>query len=413
MKNVVAKQGVDFGSDVVTLNGPDRKFPAKIGRGLCLSVLVGCLLVNGVGGASAGLLDDELGGIKAGASDTQVTSSVSGFGSDYIVNSQLSDASYVYRLQHMRPQLAQTEEDVNDPLEGFNRAIFSFNQGFYDIFLGPVSDVYTILPSQVRSMIGGVLSNLSEPVVFMNDVLQGEIERAMTTVGRFIVNSIFGIAGIFDVATELGLDKHNEDFGQTLAVWGVGEGFYLVLPILGPSNPRDLLGRYVVDPWADPVTHYLDNQGHDEWIWVRYGTTLVHEFSEVRDDLEQLDNVSVDYYAAVRSLYRQKRRIAISNGEEMDLPEIPDFTFGDYIDDTQSDPSLGQTSDEALDDQVSYFSLPQLGRGDMSLVDPFAIRFDALDGKASDGKAPDGVSTLADDWNSMPMSPRKPTVLRD
>lgn len=246
-------------------------------------------------------------------------------------------------------QLAQLAEDANDPLEGMNRAIFGFNEFIYSGLLGPVADVYNILPSEARTIVSSFLSNLSEPIVFVNDLLQGEVERAMNTFTRFAMNTTFGFGGLADVATAAGVESHNEDFGQTLAVWGVDEGFYLVLPLLGPSNPRDAIGQYLVDSMIDPVNIYLDNKGEDDFLTPRAAAAGFTDFASVRDDLVALKKNSIDYYAAIRSLYRQKRQAEIANGSEADLPAIPDFEFSDFPAFDEPEPALGDTKSPDLD----------------------------------------------------------------
>ncbi len=241
-------------------------------------------------------------------------------------------------------QLAQAEEDVNDPLEGFNRTMFAFNELIYNGVLGPVADVYNELPAEARTMVSSFFSNLKEPLVFINDLLQGEIERAMNTFTRFALNSTFGFAGVADVATPFGIPGHDEDFGQTLAVWGVDDGPYLVLPILGPSNPRDAIGQYGVDTLINPVNIYLDNHDEEDLIFIRSGIAGFTDFAAVRGELIALEKGSFDFYAAVRSLYRQRRAAEISNGESTDLPAIPDFEFGDFPGIDDPDSGLGTTT---------------------------------------------------------------------
>lgn len=288
-----------------------------------------------------------------------------------IAEADLSPAAQQFLLT---AQLAQAEEDLNDPIEGFNRGVFSFNEGFYNVVMRPVSSAYNFLPSNIRMMIGSFLANLSGPLIFINDVLQGEMERALTTAGRFVINSSFGFAGVADVATSMGLEEHDEDFGQTLAVWGVGEGFYLVLPILGPSSPRDGIGRFIVDPWMDPVNYRLDETGNDEWIYARMGLSAVEEFAAVKDELDQIKKTSIDYYAAVRSLYRQKRKTEISNGEEMDLPPIPDFEFGDDGFD-EPEPTLGGNDNPVSEsDQLSLREFYRESE-DRIIENPFESQF--------------------------------------
>jgi phospholipid-binding lipoprotein MlaA len=171
--------------------------------------------------------------------------------------------------------------------------------------------------------IGNFLSNLSAPVILANDLLQGNIDRAITTFARMLINTTMGIFGLADVATELGIERHKEDFGQTLGSYGIGEGFYLVLPLFGPSNPRDALGKLFVDSYFDPVGHYAAKDVN----WGMTGGSAVDEYSGIVDELQQIKMTSVDYYAAIRSLYRQKRKAEINNGSEIELPPIPDLGY--------------------------------------------------------------------------------------
>jgi phospholipid-binding lipoprotein MlaA len=222
--------------------------------------------------------------------------------------------------------LAQVEDDTNDPLEPMNRVFFTFNQYVYDLLLTPIAKTYnSTVPDTIRLAVGNLVDHLASPVTFVNDVLQLEFTRAMTTVARFVVNTVAGLGGIADVANDSGLKDHSEDFGQTLGVYGVGEGVYLVLPLLGPSNPRDAVGKYLVDPFFDPLGLYLDNTDRDAAIYARLGVTALDEYASIVDELEQIQKTSVDFYAAIRSLYRQRRASEISNGREEDLPPIPNY----------------------------------------------------------------------------------------
>lgn len=221
---------------------------------------------------------------------------------------------------------ASEGEDVNDPLEGLNRLIFGFNEIFQMVILRPATGIYeTFIPPPIREVIGHMIDNISTPVILANDILQGEGERAWQTTRRFAINTTVGIGGVMDVATDMGIPSHNEDFGQTLAKWGVGEGFYLVLPLYGPSNPRDAVGKLLVDPYMDPLGMYLSNIHETEAGYARQGVGAVDEYGGVVDELDQIKKTSVDFYAAVRSMYRQKRAAEIGNGSEMDLPPIPDL----------------------------------------------------------------------------------------
>lgn len=220
------------------------------------------------------------------------------------------------------------EESDNDPLEGLNRFIFEFNEILQDVILRPVTKFYNEnVNVTVRQGISNFLDNLSSPVIFVNDILQGELDRALTTFGRAFINSTLGMGGIADVASELGIEGHDEDFGQTLGVYGVGEGFYLVLPIFGPSNPRDAIGKLVVDSYFDPIGLWLDNTDQTEIIYSLMAAKGIDEYAGIVDELNQVKKTSVDYYAAVRSLYRQKRKAEINNGSTLDLPPIPDLSY--------------------------------------------------------------------------------------
>jgi len=228
-------------------------------------------------------------------------------------------------------QLTGADDDVNDPLESVNRVIFEFNEVIYAALLTPIAKTYNnVLPATFRAGVSNVIDNISSPVTFVNDLLQFEIDRALTTLARFVVNTIGGMGGIADMASSIGLEEHGEDFGQTLGVYGIGEGLYLVLPLLGPTNPRDAIGKYLVDPYFDPLGLYLANTERDAEAYSRLGVSAVDEYAGLVDELEQIKKTSVDYYAAIRSLYRQKRLTEISNGREEDLPAIPnyDLNFG-------------------------------------------------------------------------------------
>lgn len=225
-------------------------------------------------------------------------------------------------------QAASDIEDINDPLESVNRVIFGFNEFFQDAILRPVAYFYNdTVPTTMRQGISNFINNVATPVTLANDILQGEFERALQTFGRALVNSTFGIFGLADLAAELGVERHSEDFGQTMAVYGIEEGFYLVLPILGPSNPRDAIGKLVVDPYFDPIGLYLENTDRDEVALGVSGGKGIEEYARIVEELDQVKKTSVDYYAAIRSLYRQKRKTEIHNGSILELPPIPNLGY--------------------------------------------------------------------------------------
>ena len=225
------------------------------------------------------------------------------------------------------PQVAQAANDVNDPLEGLNRAIFNFNEFLYSLLLRPLTEFYVLMiPDDARDSLRNFLDNLRTPIILANDLLQGEPGRAWITTQRFFVNSTIGIAGLIDVAKMNGLEGHSEDLGQTFAVWGVPEGFYLVLPIFGPSNPRDAVGKFL-DSYLDPVAYYLGNTNRTEYDVGRKSMLGVDEFSRVKDDLQKLKETSVDYYAALRSISRQKRDADIRNGKPQEGAPMPNLNY--------------------------------------------------------------------------------------
>ncbi len=220
------------------------------------------------------------------------------------------------------------EEEVNDPLEPMNRVIFKFNEFFQSILLRPIANLYNDnLPAVFRSGVSNFLNNIATPVTVVNQILQGNPEEAVRSVGRFMVNSSLGIGGIVDAAADLGDPGRDEDFGQTLGVWGTGEGFYLVLPIFGPSNPRDAIGKFLVDSYFDPVGQWIENTNQTKLYWSKKVIDGISEYADVVDELDQMKKTSVDYYAVIRSLYRQKRNSEISNGELIDIPAIPDLGY--------------------------------------------------------------------------------------
>ncbi|MGB8274372.1 MAG: VacJ family lipoprotein [Alphaproteobacteria bacterium] len=213
------------------------------------------------------------------------------------------------------PDALAAYNEANDPIEPFNRAMFDFNLKADKYVIRPLAEGYVaVVPDRGRKSVRNVLNNLRSPVIFANDVLQLEITRAFTTLARAVFNSTIGIGGLFDVVGDNGLPFHDEDFGQTLAVWGVGEGFYMVLPIFGPSNPRDAIGM-VADRYLDPIEYYFSNNDLDWASWTRTVVDGIDRRAAVLDALDEIQRTSLDFYATVRSLYRQRRIDDINNGE--------------------------------------------------------------------------------------------------
>ena len=214
------------------------------------------------------------------------------------------------------------EDEIYDPFEGVNRVIFNFNNTADKLLLEPVAKGYKKLPSPIQSGVGNFINNLKLPLAALNQLFQGQGKNAIESSGRFIVNSTIGIFGIIDVADNIGLDQKEEDFGQTLATLGVGDGFYIVLPLFGPSNLRDTTGM-VLAMFTDPINAYATSQGEAWAIPMRTGANAIDQRSQIIDEVNALRYNSVDYYAAVRSSYYQNRKAAIMNTDDDVLTPLP------------------------------------------------------------------------------------------
>ena len=198
-----------------------------------------------------------------------------------------------------------------DPLEGFNRAMYTFNDKLDKYALKPLAKGYrAITPTPVRKSVSNFFSNLHEPMVMLNNLLQGKPGQAASDLGRLLVNSPAGIAGLFDVSTKIGLPRHNEDFGQTLAVWGVGDGPYLVLPFFGPSNLRDGVSL-PVDWETYPPNHMEERSTRAKLLLVE----IIDKRAQLLDASDILEQAAgQDPYVFVREASRQRRRNQIYDG---------------------------------------------------------------------------------------------------
>jgi phospholipid-binding lipoprotein MlaA len=214
------------------------------------------------------------------------------------------------------------DQDVNDPFEPLNRVFFKVNLAADKLVFLPAAEGYHVLPQEARDGIRNFLNNLDSPVTFANDLLQGEGDRAGNTLVRFGINTTIGLAGILDVAQDWGYERHSEDFGQTLGTYGVGEGPYIYLPVIGPAPPRDLSGR-AVDFAFDPLTY---TKFEDKYFWslARFSVDALDLRERNIDTLDEIERSSVDYYASIRSLYRQTRQNEITNGKS-EMQDLPDF----------------------------------------------------------------------------------------
>ncbi len=203
-----------------------------------------------------------------------------------------------------------TSGNPKDPIEGFNRAMFGFNEVVDKAVIKPVAQGYdAVLPSPVRTGVTNFFGNIADLFIGVNNLLQGKPGDAFNDWGRVLVNSTIGILGLIDVASEMGMEKHEEDFGQTFGRWGVGDGAYVVLPIFGPRTARDTVGL-ILDVKADPV-------GNIDHVPTR-NTLLALRLIDTRADLLPADKVieeaALDKYAYVRDGYLQRRRSLIHDG---------------------------------------------------------------------------------------------------
>ncbi|MGQ0697420.1 MAG: MlaA family lipoprotein [Panacagrimonas sp.] len=212
-------------------------------------------------------------------------------------------------------------DDPSDPLETVNRGVFKFNRTADRYVLRPVARTYrTYTPDPVRKGVSNFMSNLFYPTVIINDVLQGKFVQGGKDLGRFLINSTAGIVGIMDVASPLGLWRNDEDLGQTLGRWGLGEGMYLMLPLLGPSNGRDLIGR-VGDYFSSPV-NYAEIDSTDRLIL--NGVNVVDSRSRLLDADKLLDE-QPDPYVFLRTVYLQRRQGLVFDGN----PPKEEYDFED------------------------------------------------------------------------------------
>jgi phospholipid-binding lipoprotein MlaA len=212
----------------------------------------------------------------------------------------------------------------SDPLEPVNREVFAINHALDNRVALPVATFYkSVTPEELREHLHYFLTNLHLPVTVANDVLQGNVSRGGEALERFAVNTTLGGAGIFDVATGWELPYHEEDFGQTMGWYGIGEGPYVILPLAGPADVRDIAGSFV-DRYMSPMGYVQWRHKNYEWGWPIRVLSLVDSRSGSIDELREIERNSIDLYATTRSLYRQSREAEVRNGEP-DVQGLPDF----------------------------------------------------------------------------------------
>jgi phospholipid-binding lipoprotein MlaA len=203
----------------------------------------------------------------------------------------------------------------SDPFEGFNRAVFAFNDGLDRAILKPTAEAYAELPQPVRTGVGNFFSNLDDVTVLINNLLQGKFEDAASDTSRILFNTSFGVFGLIDVASPMGLAKNNEDFGQTLGTWGVPAGPYLQIPFLGPSTGRDAPAR-VVDFYTNPRNYVF--RDHTELGWGLFVLDTVHMRAGLLSTEAVLAALSEDRYVALRDAWLQRREFLVRDGAPAD-----------------------------------------------------------------------------------------------
>ena len=214
-----------------------------------------------------------------------------------------------------------TAGDPRDPFEPFNRGVYQFNEGVDKAVLKPVAQAYrAIIPQFIRSSVSNFFSNINDIIVALNNLLQGKFTAAYTDFGRIAINTTLGLGGLFDIASEAGIEKHEEDFGQTLGYWGIGDGPFVMLPLLGPSTGRDVVGRFV--DYKTDLVSYVDPTRSRNQLW---GTRAVNRRTELLDASTVLQTAALDPYEFVRDAYLQRRRNLIYDGSPPLDREFMDF----------------------------------------------------------------------------------------
>lgn len=214
--------------------------------------------------------------------------------------------------------------EISDPIEGVNRGIFKFNDVVDTAVLAPVARGYrAAIPQQGRTGVRNFLQNLKSPLTIGNNLLQGDVPGAGDATTRMFANTLLGFAGLVDIAGHEGVRYQEEDFGQTLGKWGMGHGPYLVLPIFGPSSVRDTTGM-LVDGYSDPVKIWLMATDQEALYYTRVGVAAIDKREELLDVLADLKKNSIDYYAAVKSTYGQRRQ-ALLNDEQAGSSQLVDI----------------------------------------------------------------------------------------
>lgn len=210
---------------------------------------------------------------------------------------------------------AERTDGINDPYEAQNRAIHDFNKGFDKNLVRPIAFGYAaVVPPEIRDRVNDFSENLQLPGVAINSLLQADLRGAGLATTRFVMNSTIGLAGFFDPAGELNIPDHDTDFGETLAVWGVGEGAYVELPFFGPSTQRDAVG-FVTDIFTNPLTFFTIDSSPEQFIPpTAYGVATLNDRERLSGTIDSVLYDSADSYAQTRSIYLQNRRFELGDG---------------------------------------------------------------------------------------------------
>ena len=318
------------------------------GVALALS-LAGCASVSGTnGGDAAGTSaaagkDAASSAASASAAASAATDAATSAAGDALKSAgvptdlSVDNVTGGVKLSHL------TTYDPKDPLQAYNRVMFAFNERADQYALKPVAKAYRfITPKPVQFVVGNFFSNLGDLWTGFNNLLQGKGKAAASDTARFFVNSTLGFLGFADVATEMGLEKHNEDLGQTLGWWGVPSGPYFVIPLLGPSTIRDATSR-LVDVYGQP---YMWQDGHEALKWSLWTVDKVHTRASLLDAEGALNDAALDKYTLMRDGWLARRRNQVYDGDPPDEDDAAD-PYGDdpYADDPYADDPTQDESD--------------------------------------------------------------------
>lgn len=340
------------------MSAPVHLRPAGVALALSLA---GCASVSGTNGGDAAGTGAAAG--KEAASSAASASAATSAASDAATSAagdalkatgvptdlSVDNVTGGVKLSHL------TTYDPKDPLQAYNRVMFAFNERADQYALKPVAKAYRfITPKPVQFVVGNFFSNLGDLWTGFNNLLQGKGKAAASDTARFFVNSTLGFLGFADVATEMGLEKHNEDLGQTLGWWGVPSGPYFVIPLLGPSTIRDATSR-LVDAYGQP---YMWQEGHDALKWSLWTVDKVHTRASLLDAEGALNDAALDKYTLMRDGWLARRRNQVYDGDPPEEDDAAD-PYGDdpYADDPYADDPTQDESDSGAADDASAQSV--------------------------------------------------------